>query len=149
MRMTKFQKYLLAKQLLDIRCKVNKIDQGGCGVFALHLYRRLVELGFKPKIRVVRGTSGNYYSLKDIKRNFSNNYTHSFGHVFLRLGKNIIDSNGVFTDDNYSWFSRYGEISGTLPDSILEEACTNGEWCHNFNRRQIPKMINLINNINL
>ena len=87
---------------------VPRLNAGGCGLVAEHLYRLLVKMGYKPEIIIlVRDYIYNdmeTYIMDinakrdklDIKKAVFQN-APAFSHIIIKVDNHYIDSNGIYT----------------------------------------------------
>lgn len=120
---------------------VRNINSGGCGWFANHLYERLKDLGYKPKI--VLQLSGKINNAKQIFEQLNcdlgNDITGMdfqmsglwWRHIVIKVGKKLVDSDGAITmDDKKEFKDRYVVINKEILETMLSD--TSG-WNHYFN----------------
>lgn len=97
----------IGDMLYPIHKKVHYINCGGCGIFAVALYKELVKHGFKPKILTLEHTLTSYYDCIDYRysylrklqyarRNNSQPGEGAHSHYMVRLGNYALDSKGSF-----------------------------------------------------
>lgn len=142
---------------------IPKIDSGGCGIFALYLYKRLKDLGYKRiYIRALLYTDKNYICNDDFnilinKRNIDHDtFDHIVIHVIDSKGVHyLLDSNGVET---YIKPLRSGKIVIDINDDeaylgnittyeTLAKSISFKFWCSLYDRKNNKKLKKLINDI--
>lgn len=150
----------LEKLASQINGEINRINSGGCCVFASMAYPYLKEMGLKPKIRV----SGSIYNKRKILGRVRNkiedtgNVHHwweegiSFRHVLneieIKGEKYFFDAYGVVKVEKKSKIEPFchGLIQrGHLmyEEAVQIAACPDG-WNPTFNRGDIGKMATLL-----
>ena len=128
----------------QIRVEIPNINSGGCGVFALLMSKKLVELGFKPSIGIMLSKWGEN-SVEDKKRvinNVKNNQKvqayekreTSFAHCCVMVEGLTFD--GKFLNDDFK--DQWGSypIAGEYTIEEMEVALKVGSWNDTYSRRR-------------
>lgn len=132
------QKKLIPK----ITKKYPTINNGGCGIFTYYCYKRLVELGYKPKIVVqsrnttIKSKIKNYQNVIKGKKYDPNNLSAT--HFMVELNGNIFDGK------NYNEMEFYTN-QGYYKPEMLRVALEKGDWNDSWDKKNSPKLKQLIN----
>ena len=132
----------------DVRQECPDINKGGCGIFAYHVGKHLVNLGYD--VRLI--TLSDYYDDKDIsminEHNWRNVHSlYTFQHIALEHDGIYFDCFGWTTyvrkigNDNYKY-----KLKGYLSFDVLEKMISHsGMWNNTFDRKNISTITQKIN----
>ena len=142
---TKIVYYVFENYHEEIHKRINYINSGGCGIFAVLLYKALVNLGLSPKLMVLTNEAEE---MKKRIRNENHDYWGSLVvHTYVYIFGKYMDSEGLF-DDPYKNFGDYRQIT-EIPVEVMEEWNNNEEiWNDKFNRKHIPVIKKKFDEIN-
>ncbi len=130
----------LVNEYVSINNEIRNLNQGGCGIFAEHLYFTLKKMGYKPRLILL--TRDKEQLRKFVKLNTtdcSDFYFLSIGHVVVSINGKLIDSRGIHDTVEECWSSLYYEYK-TLPVKLaLLQKWNKDEhfWNSSFDRRNI------------
>lgn len=127
--------------LEDINTKVSRINSGGCGIFAKHLYLVLTKMGFEVSLycsTALEDKKGFKYLARNNEFSSKDRFA-GFNHIMVRLAKNVyIDSEGVFRGmNNERWIEPFEvEHRGILTSIEALEVAVNKRslWNEKFKR---------------
>ena len=127
---------------------IPNINEGGCGIAALVIYRQLKEVGFNPTILFMYGDGEDSEFLKNLNLEANWDDLYAPEHVAIALGDHVFDAFGRPPTDAYSgWHS--------VSDSELVRCInspTKGMWNSDFNRailKQYPDILSVIPDVRL
>jgi hypothetical protein len=124
----------LFNEYKDINTSVKNINWGGCGIFAEQLYKTLLKLGIETKLAVITNDA------RQLKRRIKNKpYKNEplVQHVVVRLGKKLIDSEGIYNKPKDINFYYDNEIA-PIPLAVLSKWNKKADfWKDYFNRKDI------------
>lgn len=140
---------------------IERINWGGCGVFAVALIERMLNAGIpKDEISlVVYGYNGNRINLNDVETELDehkinkydlhtwNDAGVNFGHVMVGWNDHVFDCemSPDSIENNQTWEYGYSMYSGSIGLEVMRELAYNGtDWNTVFDRTQIPKIENII-----
>lgn len=139
------------KLVSDIEEKIDFINLGGCGIFALLLWKRLLEIGIDPSLirgRALYDTYNKYNSLPDEFNRFlsnsiknqerdENTADNSWGHILVEL---IIDKHLSYLIDGEGIYP----IKDIKDGMRLEnEICNCDEISSTFSMEELQQLIDL------
>jgi len=119
------------------------INRGGCGIFTYYCYKRLVELGYKPKILVlsnnktIKSKIKNYLNVVKGKEYDAHNLSAT--HFMISLKGHIFDGK------NYDEMEFHTMEQGYYKPEMLRAALEKGDWNSTWNKKHSPKLKQLIN----
>lgn len=117
-------------ELLEFLNSIPKINQGGCGVSALVMYRWLKKHKKHPKIVFFYSWRNGNKSLNERAINDKKLKGHCCTHAVIRYKNKYYDSNGE-TNPSFS-------NSHSLPEDVVVRAINNiVEWNDDFDRKHI------------
>jgi hypothetical protein len=130
--------------------KIPYLSDGGCGRFALHLYKHLVQIGIdvkivsvdNRKIKKVRELIAEFFVIPKREALFDT----SFGHVLLYVkidGKRyFIDGYHIYEDIPDEWFDHYNY--GIITYQQLSISVAYGWWNKRYDVRNDRNIIEAI-----
>lgn len=112
---------------------VHSINNGGCGIFAEHLYYTLSKAGLEPIITVIgKGEE----QIKEVLRNNGKGSEIEFYHIVLYVDGYYIDSGGLMIDLPLRWINAT-LVRGMSIDLLKEWNKDENNWNPCFDRSQI------------
>jgi len=132
MKLSPTQVTMLAQMLSKEFKSYKTLNYGGCGFFALELMERLRKLGISCHAVTNTETDGKNNQMPKLQLHSVKNRDGSWGHVGLKIGDVILDSDGIV---DYS-------MPVTIYVNTLKWAVGQlDRWNSKFNRRYYAKRI--------
>lgn len=130
-------------ELAYLNADVKDISSGGCGVFAITLYKELAKLGFKASLHLVCRNKAekrdlidyikNNQSLTD-EANIQSLMKKSWAHVMVKCNGRLIDSYGVYKSIRRSEvYGGYMITKEAIAPEIMEE-CSGKDYAYLWNK---------------
>lgn len=150
---------MLNKLAIVISGEITNINKGGCAVFASHVaYHLKYNHGMKDVV-LRTGWNGDKVNIDKVRKGIPSNSTSMewndvgihFGHViveFKHRGKKYhYDAHaGVIKSQRKTVLNNYPLYAGSMTlEEGLQIASSDVGWNSQFNRKQIPKVIKIIN----
>lgn len=130
-------------ELAYLNAEVKDISSGGCGIFAITLYKELTKVGFKASLHLVCRNKIEKKDLVDyIKTNqnltgSTNIYSlmkKSWSHVMVKCNGRLIDSYGVYKSIRKSEvYGSYMITKEAIAPDIMEE-CSGKDYAYLWNK---------------
>lgn len=147
----KFITLLQQEVLKDLSTHIPCINHGGCGYFAIELYKVADTLGLKPKIITIGFI--NPEDKKLLKEGNGLAELH-WNHFMVKIGGFYIDGKGVFTlsEAKYNWGGR-NFLPGLKLEHLIEWIEPDKEispyWNGRFERKKyVPVLSQMFENFN-
>jgi len=136
--------------------EVESLNSGGCAVFAVELAKRLQAIGEAVNIRVynyspvdVEHVERTYFndSKPESSKEWCANNVH-FVHVVVEWGDRLWDSESeVYTSNGERWKGWYVLAEGNISMSAIEVLANHrSNWNPTFDRKQIPRLLQIMDN---
>lgn len=123
-------KKLIVSKLEEID-EIPYVNNGGCAVVAINLYRYILKLGFYPQIVYLDNDYG-------IRENL--NGGHSCAHAFVKVGEEYFDSTGWYTYSTLPEKHRNLNVIELSEDYVEQAVQDPYNWNDTFDRENIPKI---------
>ena len=122
---------------------IPNINEGGCGIAALVIYRQLKEVGFNPTILFMYGEGEDSEFLKNLNLEANGDNLYAPEHVAIALGDRVFDAFGKLPTDAYSGWHSVSDLE--LVNCINSPEV--GMWNSDFKRvvlKDYPDILGLI-----